>query len=451
MKKSILTGALSLLLMINAGAAFAQCKEVIWPENPEMKAKAEESKVLFEDAVRSGQQKDLKAAIAPFNWMLQNVPNHHVSLYITGGELFDKLASLEKDPKKRNAYVDSLMIIYDLRMKTCGDESNVLNRKVLSFVKFNANAKPAESLQLSDEVMQKVGNNITDALLVPYMQVVAIHQAKVKPGFTDEQILERFDKLNAILDAKIQQAQSKGQNDQVTKYNTMRTQIEELLPKTGVTISCDLVKKTMEPKYRQNPKDLALAKKIFSYMLQGKCTSDPLWLEVAEALHNGGEKNCGLAKNLGKIYMSKENFEKGAQYLKEAQELCTESSDKGEILLLRGQLEAVRGSKPSARDLYRQAAQADPSLQKEVFEKIGDLYLTSFETCKQLKSKVDDRLVFLIAYDYYAKAGNSKKMAQAKDNFPSKEEIFTEGVDAGSSRTLNTCWVGETTTIRTRD
>jgi tetratricopeptide (TPR) repeat protein len=343
------------------------------------------------------------------------------------------------------------MIVYDMRMKNCGDESNVLNRKGLSFVKFNANAKPAESIKMIDEMIEKNGNNITDGALVPYMQVIAIHQAKVKPGFTDIQILERFDKINAILDAKIQQAQSQGKQEQVQKYQTMRTQIEELLPKTGVKIDCDFVKKSMEPKYRQNPKDLVLAKKIFGYMLQGKCTDDPLWLEVAEALHNGGEKNCGLAKNLGKIYMAKENFDKGAQYLKEAQELCTESADKGEILLLRGQLEAVRGSKPAARDLYKQAAGADPSLQKEVYEKIGDLYLTSFDACKQLKSKVDDRLVFLIAYDYYQRAGNTKKMAQAKENFPSKEEIFTEGIDAGSSKTLNSCWVGESTTIRTRD
>lgn len=452
MKKSILTGALTFLMMVYAGAAFSQCKEVVWPENPEMRAKAEESKVLFEDAVRAGQLKELKGAVKPFNWMLENVPNHHVSLYITGADLFDKLATLEKDPKKKRAYIDSLMIVYDLRMKNCGDESNVLNRKGLSFVKFNANEKPAESIKMIEQMIEKNGNNVSDGALVPYIQVIAIHQAKVKPGFTDEQILERFDKINAVIDAKIQQAQSQGKQDQVTKYNTMKTQIEELLPKTGVKIDCDFVKKSMEPKYKQNPTDMVLAKKIFTYMLQGKCTDDPLWLEVAEKLHNeGGEKNCGLAKNLGKIYMAKENFEKGAQYLKEAQELCTETADKGEILMLRGQLEAVKGSKSSARDLYRQAATADPSLQKEVFEKIGDLYLTSFDACKQLKSKVDDRLVFLIAYDYYQRAGNTKKMAQAKENFPSKEEIFTEGVDAGSSKSLTSCWVGESTTIRTRD
>ena len=86
MKKSILTSALSLLFMIYAGAAFSQCKEVVWPTDGAQKAKAEESKVLYEDAVRAGQYKELKAAIAPYNWMLATVPNHHVSLYINGAD-----------------------------------------------------------------------------------------------------------------------------------------------------------------------------------------------------------------------------------------------------------------------------------------------------------------------------------------------------------------------------
>jgi hypothetical protein len=447
MKKSILTGALSILLMIYAGAAFSQCKEVVWPDNPEMKAKAEESKVLYEDAVRSGQLKELKSAITPFNWMLQNVPNHHVSLYISGAELFDKLASQEKDPAKKKIYVDSLMTVYDMRIKTCGDEANVMNRKALSYVKFNANDKPAEALQMLDKAIELVGNGLSDGAIVPYMQVLVIYQNKVKPPLSDEQILTKYEKIVSIIDAKIQKAQSEGKP--IDKYATMKTQCEELLMKI-VKIDCAFVKKNWEPKYRQNPKDLVLAKKIFAFMLQGKCTDDPLWLETAEAIHAGGEKNCGLAKNLGKIYMSKENYEKAAQYLKESQELCTEAADKGEILILRGQMEAVNGNKSNARDLYRQAAQADASLQKEVFEKIGDLYLTSFDACKQLKSKVDDRLVFLVAYDYYQKAGNSKKMAQAKENFPSVEEIFTEGVEKGSSKSVG-CWIGESTTIRTRD
>src|SRR5687767_3515898 len=114
-RQFIFTGLLFGFLL-SGGAAYSQCTTVVEPENPEMKAKAAESKVLYEDAIRSGQQAELKKAVAPYNWMLTNVPNHHISLYIQGIELFDKLATLEKDAAKKKVYVDSLMIIYDLRI-----------------------------------------------------------------------------------------------------------------------------------------------------------------------------------------------------------------------------------------------------------------------------------------------------------------------------------------------
>lgn len=54
MKKILLTGALMGALCTGSfTTTFAQCKDVKWPEDPVMKAKAEESKVLYEDALKS--------------------------------------------------------------------------------------------------------------------------------------------------------------------------------------------------------------------------------------------------------------------------------------------------------------------------------------------------------------------------------------------------------------
>lgn len=447
MKKLIVTGALSLFFILSSGAAYSQCKEVVWPEDGTMKAKAEESKVLYEDAIKLGTPEALKSALSPFNWMLKNVPNHHISLYIQGGELYDKLATQEKNAARKAVLVDSLMIIYDLRVKQCGDEPNVINRKALSYLKHMANAKPAETLQLLDKAFELNGNNILDGTLLPYMQVVRLNYKNLK-NLTDDQVIERFDKLNAIIDAKIQMERSKGKDP--SKLTKIKSDSEDVFTQT-VTINCDIVRKNFAPKFKQNPNDLDIARKIFTFMLKDKCTDDPLWLEAAETVHRlDTTKNCGLAKNLGIIYISKENFEKGEQYLKEAQKICTENTDKADIMMYLGALEAKRGQRSNARDFYRQAAQLDPNVGKQVYERIGDLYIGSFDACKELRSKVQDRAVFLLAYDYYQRAGDTRKMATAKENFPSKEEIFTENVANGSSISVK-CWIGESTTVRTRD
>lgn len=190
----------------NFSPALAQCKDVKWPEDPTMRAKAEESKVLYEDALRSP---NVKQAVVPLNWLLTNVPNFHSSLYINGAEVFDKLAAAEKDPARKKVYVDSLMIVYDMRIKNCGDEPTVLNRKALSFLKYNINDQPAEALKLLDRVFELNGNNVMDGTLVPYMQTVRLNALKLK-NLTDEQILERYDRVMGVIDAKIKKTQSEG-------------------------------------------------------------------------------------------------------------------------------------------------------------------------------------------------------------------------------------------------
>src|SRR5688500_8563768 len=189
-----------------------------------------------------------------------------------------------------------------------------------------------------------------------------------------------------------------------------------------VKVDCDFVRKNLAPKFKQNPNDIALAKKIFSFMLQGKCTDDPLWLQAAETVHKdpNGQKDCGLAKNLGIIYMSKDELDKAESFLKEAQRICSDASDKAEVLLYQGTLASKRGRKSEARELFRQAASASASVAKEAYEKIGDLYFNSAAECGKKVNQADDRLVFLLAADYYQRAGNSKKVAMAKEAFPSK-------------------------------
>ncbi len=444
MKNSIMASSV-LLLLLTANAAFSQCKEVVWPTDGAQKAKAEESKVLYEDAKNN---KQYKQALAPMNWLLTNVPNFHSSLYIHAADIYDELASSEKDPARKKVYVDSLMIVYDLRMKNCGDDPVVLNRKALSFLKFNINTQPEEALKILDETFKRNGNNVMDGTLVPYFQTVRLNALKFK-NISDAQILERYDKLNEIIDSKIQKAQSEGKP--VDKYKKYKDDIDAILI-TMVKVDCDFVRTNLAPKFKQNPNDIALAKKIFSFMLQGKCTDDPLWLQAAETVHKdpSGTKDCGLAKNLGIIYLSKDETDKAETYFKEAQGICTDAKDKAEVMLYMGSVAAKKGNKSGARELYRQAANTNSEIAKEAYEKIGDLYWNSRGECEKKVNQADDRLIFLLAADYYQRAGNGKKVAMAKEAFPSKEEIFLVNYQPGDSKKVE-CWINETTTIRTRD
>jgi tetratricopeptide (TPR) repeat protein len=265
-------------------------------------------------------------------------------------------------------------------------------------------------------------------------------------NLTDDQILQRYDKIQSVADVKIKDYQAKNKLAEVEKIKTAKGQVDDLLIKM-VKVDCDFVKKNLEPKFRQTPNDLVLAKKIFGFMLQGKCTDDPLWLEAGEAIHKQ-EKDYGLAKNLGLKYLGIDNTQKAEGLLKEALELAKTPADKGEALIALGSIEAKKGNKSGARDYYRQAATADPS-NKDAFERIGDLYYGSFNECAKKKSLAEDRLVYIAAYEMFVRAGNSQKMASAKAQFPSVSEIFELNWKEGESKPTG-CWIGENVTVKTR-
>lgn len=438
--KTIVAGALMLVFMTSNLDSNAQCREFKWPED---KSRAEEKVALYGDAMKQGQY---RAAAAPFTWMLKNAPDWHVKLYIDGADLYDNLAEKEKDPVKKQQLVDSMLMMYDMRIKNCGDEVNVLNRKAFYAYKYNVTnkEKSVELLALFDRVAEISGSNMSDGNLVAYMTAVQANQVLLK-NLSDEQILERYDRIMKIADEKLKKYEAAGKTKDATKIKEYKGVIDDLLIGL-VKVDCDFVKNNLEPKFRKTPNDIALAKKIFGFMLQGKCTDDPLWLEAGEVIHKV-EKDFGLAKNLALKYMSNDNYDKSEQLFKESLELASTPSDKADILIYMGSIQSKKNNKNAARDLYRQAAEAG---NKEGYEKIGDLYYSSFNDCKKGVNMAEDRLVYIAAYNMYARGGASQKMAQAKSQFPSKEEIFLFNWKVGDTMRVS-CWVGETITIDTRD
>lgn len=412
-----------------------------WPTD---KAKAEEQLAIYGDAMKQG---NYRGAVPGIQWFLTNAPNWNTKLYIDGTDVYNKLAAAEKDAAKKQVLVDSLMWLYDERVKNCGDEVNVLNRKATYAAVYNGQNKDktAEVLALFDKVLSISGTNVSDNVLDSYFKIVFANFALLK-NLTEEQVLERYEKIQAAIDAKITKYQQENKQAEVEKLKASKKGNDDLLPNM-VKVDCDFVKKNMEPKFRANPNDLVLAKKIFGFMLLGKCTDDPLWVEAGEVVHKS-EKDFGLAKNLSVKYLATGNTEKATLYAKEAAELAKSGADKAEALLIVGAIQAKANNNTGARETYRQAAAADPA-NKEAWEKIGDLYYSANE-CKKLESQAQDRLIYIAAYEMYAKAGNNQKMANAKAAFPSKEDIFLLNWKAGESKSTG-CWISESVTLKTRD
>lgn len=413
--------------------AYGQCDGWNWPED---KATAEEKNALYGDALK---QKDYTGAADQLRWLLQNAPNLNTSIYIKGVKIYEGLADQETDKAQKLAYIDTVMQLYDKRIEICGNKVDVLNRKAFSAYKYYIKdpSKYEELLALFDEVFEISGDDVDRNNLRAYMNVLKVNKLG-KKNLTDEQVLEKYDKLSEIVDKRIKA----GKN--VASYQKTKDFADKILVEI-VTVDCNFVKENMGPKFEASPTDIKLAKRIFSFMLAGKCTDEPLWFQAGEVIFND-QPDFGLAKNLALKCKSNDDKECAKMYFDKAIELASNDSDKADMYV---QLGTLATSKAQARNSYTKALQLDPN-KKEAYTYIGQLYYGSFNNCTAGKDIVVDRSVFLVAYDMFKKAGNSRMMKAAKEQFPSKEEIFTFNYQSGQSIDVG-CWINTTTTVRSRD
>lgn len=433
MKSKMMKRILLLAAIVLPYFAQAQCEGWNWPED---KAKAEEKNVLYTDALRND---NFKAAKGPHQWLLQNAPKLNTSIYINGEKIYKGLIEQTKDEAQKEVYIDSLMLIYDMRIENCGEKADVTARKAYQSYIYNVKKKSEleNVLKLFDQAYELGGENVDYYMHVPYMSVV-VYNKKYLDNLTDIEILNRYDKIMETVDTQIQKG-----GKYVDKLTDYRGTIDGLLVSV-IDVDCDFVRENLAPKFKENPDDLKLAKKIFAFMLNGKCTDDPLWLEAGRVIQEK-EPSYGLAKNLGLKFKASGDTQKAVSYFEMALGLTEDPSQKAEMYI---QMGAIKGG-AAAREMYRKALSVDPT-SKDAYSAIGNLYFNSFNTCKGEKDIVKDRAVFLLAYDMFQKAGNTRAMQSAKEQFPSTEEIFTYNYTKGNQITVD-CWINETTTIRSRD
>ena len=405
-----------------------------WPEDVEQ---AKEKNALYTDALKSNQ---FETALTPLQWLLDNAPDLNKSLYINGAKIYEGLADKTADKAQKIVYQDKALAMYDLRIKYFGDEGNVLNRKALIAYKYHKGNKTkyGELMEMFEKTFKLNGNKTLDNNLIGYMDV--IRRYKLSNGeITDEQIIEKYGEISDVIDYKIQQ----GKN--VPKLEKYQETIDSMLTQI-VTVDCDFVENNLGPKMQES-QDVKLAKKAFQLMLTGKCTDSPLFVEAAQILFDN-EPDFGLAKVIAVKYVSSGDTEKAHEYYDKAIEFADEETKKAEIYLSKAQLYSSRGQKSAARMNARRALASDPTL-SDAYVLIGNLYMQSYEDCRQGVSKVDDRLVFIAAYNQYQRAGKSKLMQSAKDQFPSIEEIFELGLKEGEIMSCG-CWINESVKLERR-
>jgi len=406
-----------------------------WPED---EATAKEKNVLYSDFLR---EKNYKESAEALDWLLENAPDLNASIYINGVKVYGGLVDVTSDPAQKRTYQDKVMDLYDKRVQYFNDEGKVLNRKAYTAYKYykNDRSRYQDLFDMYEKTFELNGNNVATNNLVAYMDV--IRRYKLSGGqLSDEDVLERYDNIMSIIDAKMKT----GKNTASLEKN--REFCDKLLT-TVVQVDCEFVENKLGTKLKETPDNLKLAKKIMGLALANKCTQSETFLMASKAVFEQ-EPTFGIAKVIALKSDAAGDYESASKYYTKAAELAADNSDKGEILYAYAASLAKRGNKSKARKYALDAASADPS-RKVAYKLVGDLYLNSFNECKGGKSKVADRAVYLAAFEMYQRAGDSRMMETSRAQFPSIEEIFELDFQEGQQIEVG-CWIKQKVTLQRR-
>jgi len=407
-----------------------------WPADPAVEAKAREYNAAYFDYMKAEQ---FAEATKPLNWLLVNVPNLNESIYIQGVTVYKGAADNTEDAIQKRVYQDSVMAIYDKRGELYNNHVKWIETKgYYGYLFYRADKAKIPGVIADFEKAVELKGSINYQFVPAYFDLVEKNYSLNK-AYTPEQVLTIYDKSNKLLDA----AGATGKDVTGSKAT-----LETLLVKMKL-IDCDFIENTMGPKLTADPTNEELAEQIFTYSLQYKCISTKAFLAALE-FKDSKNPTYKTSQVRGMLYMSANDFEKAEPVFEKALTLAATDKEKAEVQMELAKIYARGGKKSAARTAAREAAGLDPELVSSAYGLIGDLYMSSYNDCRGGESRAKDYSVFIAAYNAYQRAGDSKGMGNARSRFPSKEELFTEGFQVGS--TLSTgCWVGETVTLSTRD
>lgn len=376
-------------------------------------------------------------------------PKSAKTLYIDGARFYgDILDDIYEDSIKldeRNAYLDTLMLIYDKRIENFGEEGKVLTYKANDLYKYDE-SRAQEANDMFKRSMELMGMN-TDAIAASkyYQTLYGLYRAgKVEKS----DLLVEYMPVLDILEYNIAKLEDQDQRD---RYEKAKGNLDAFFIKIA---ECDDIMRILGERIAQSPNDIELNKKALAVMNKRDCTDDPLYLEVAERVY-ADKPTAPAAYSIGIQKLKSKDYADALKYFEEAANLCGDCIDLNQYYLRAGQSAVIMGNASKARSFAQKILANDPR-NGDALMLIGDAIAASANSCDD--GKLGKVGAYWLAVDYYQKARAAdssiaeranQKIAGYKKYFPPKTDLFFHGLEPGASYTVE-CF-GETTTARTSD
>ncbi len=392
-------------------------------------------------------QKNFEEALPAWRYVFFNAPAFQMNTYIRGEAIMDYM--IQKTKKKE--YVDTLMMVYDQRIKYFGDndrygEGYILGKKGLALFRY-ANGdttmiKQAYSCLL--RAFELDGPDTHPGTVVSAMGVA--YELQKAGGLSREDFINLYMKLTEFLAAR----ESEGEK----VYAPCKGAIDDIFFGSGLA-DCKTLSDLLTPRFEANRTDLETLKEISSLLRRRECTDLPLYTAVAEELYKI-EPSADAAYSLAVMFGTKKDFDRMEQYLKEAIDKSEDPAARSEYNLRLAQLYLAKKDFPGVKTICLAVLKDAPN-SGQAYILIGRAY--AFGSTDFPGEDFEKHAVFWAAVDKFIKAKQvdpnvaeeaNKLIEQYSVYFPTKDEAFFRSITAGQSYKVGG-WINETTAARFKD
>ena len=409
-----------------------------------------------------------------------NCPRSSQLIYTRGEKIMDYF--IRTNPKDKDAYIDTICLMMDNRAKYfptdpktgASQVANIMGRKGFLMYTYNKN-RYEEAYNVLKDAVDMDASQMQAAYIDAYfraaidmvnndkaekMTVINVYQELSE--VVDNNISALADTEAELVAAK-EEAEAGGDADAVASFDKQLEKNEKSINNNKGTksnldnlfqpfASCEDLIKVFSAKMKETPDDVTLLKRITTILDKKDCADSKLFLDAAVRL-NELEPSPEASYSLGIKFFKDRKWSDAATFFEQATK--TDNNDRRYRAYRNlGMCYENMGSLGRARDIYRRAAQVDPT-NGEPYLLIAMLYAGS---AKQYNGDIERGAVSWAAVDKCQKAKSLDPSCSDKANsliraytaaFPSMETIFFNDYNEGQSFNVGG-WIGETTTIRAK-
>lgn len=381
-------------------------------------------------------------AFGPWRNVFFGCPAARLGTYVDGVKMIKHYIRLQKDADVKNAYIDTLMLLYDSRIKYFEKDGYVLGRKGVDLYQLRVKDYE-EAYGILTRSVELEGDASYPDVLVFLMRSTKKMIDEGKVG--EDIIFDNYDLCSKIIEVNVEA--NKDNERKLSNWENVRGNIDLIFEPFA---TCEAIIKIYTPKFQENPEDLKMLSKLTKLLDRKKCTDDPLYFDATVKLYDL-EPSPESAYLIGKMLMKNQKWGEAINYLKDGEKI-DDSDTRADCYLYIAECYRNLNSYSSARTYALKSAKERPT-DGNPYIMIGDMYAAS-KNCGS--TDLEKKAVYWVAVDKYYKAKQvdpgvadiaNDRIRSYSVYFPPKEDIFFHNLNEGDEYIVE-CWINEKTRIR---